>query len=101
MVPVTSLVVPILVAAVLVFVASSIIHMVLPIHRGDLSRLPDEDRVQDALRAFNIPPGDYALPCVGSPAEMKSPEFQARMKKGPVALITVRPTGPPAMGTSL
>ena len=34
MVPVTSLLIPILVAAVIVFVASAIVHMVLPYHRG-------------------------------------------------------------------
>ena len=71
MVPVMSLLVPILLSAVIVFVASSIIHMVLPYHRSDLRQLPKEDEVMEALRRFNIPPGDYAIPCAGSPAGMK------------------------------
>ena len=33
---------PILLSAVFVFVASSIIHMAIPIHKGDYKRLPGE-----------------------------------------------------------
>jgi hypothetical protein len=100
MVPVLSLTIPILASAVLVFVASSIVHMVLPFHRNDLKPLPDEDGVQDALRPFAIPPGDYALPHLDH-GQMKDPQALARMTRGPVAILTVIPSGPPAMGKSL
>ena len=36
----------ILLSAVIVFVASSIIHMVLQIHKGDYSKLPDEEEAR-------------------------------------------------------
>src|SRR5881296_1435485 len=62
MVPVMSLWLPILLSAVVVFVASSIIHMVLPYHRGDYKKLPDEDGVLSALRQFAVAPGDYLFP---------------------------------------
>ncbi len=103
MVPITSLVLPILISAVLVFVASSLIHMVLGYHRADYNKLPKEDEVQAALRAFNIPPKDYLLPCPGSAAAMKDPVFQEKYKKGPVVMMTVMPTsgGGPAMGAQL
>jgi hypothetical protein len=101
MVPVLSLWVPILVAAVLVFVASSILHMVLPFHRTDWGRVPAEDEVMDALRRFKIPPGDYMLPCAGTPDALRSPEFQDKMKRGPVAVMTMMEAGPPAMGKNL
>jgi hypothetical protein len=101
MVPVTSLWLPIILSAVIVFLASSIIHMVLPIHRNDVRRLDQEDAVMDALRRFNLPPGDYAFPHAGSMEGMKSPAFLEKMSKGPVAFMTVAPSGPPAMGTSL
>ena len=39
MVPLSTLWVPILVSAVLVFVASSFIHMVLPYHKGDYRKV--------------------------------------------------------------
>lgn len=101
MVPLASLAIPIVVSSVIVFVASSILHMVLPYHHGDLKKVPREDDVQAALRGFSIPPGDYALPCVSSPSEMKSPAFLEKMNKGPVLLMTVSPAGPPSMGKSL
>ena len=101
MVPVTSLAVPILVSAVFVYAASTIIHMLLPYHRNDIRGLPNEDEVLNALRRFNIPPGDYAAPHAGSMAGMKTPEFIQKMLKGPVVFMTLAPGGPPAMGTTL
>ncbi len=83
------------------FVVSSIIHMVFTYHRNDFIKLPAEDQVMDALRPFNIPPGDYAIPCAGTTAEMKTPEYLEKTNKGPVAFMTVIPSGPPAMGMSL
>jgi hypothetical protein len=101
MVSLTSLVLPIVVAAVLVFVASSIIHMFTPLHRNDARRLPNEDEVMAALRPLGIAPGDYAVPHAGSHANVKNPAFIEKMNKGPVILMTVIPSGPPAMGQSL
>ena len=73
MVPLASLWLPVVVAAVLVFVVSSIIHMMLPYHRTDFARLPAEDDVMRSLRASKIPPGDYFIPCPGGPDTMRSP----------------------------
>lgn len=101
MVSVISLWLPILLSAIIVFVISSIIHMVLPYHRTDFSKLPDEDGVMNALRKFNIPPGDYVIPCAQTPNDMRTPEFLEKTKKGPVATMTVMKSGPPAMGASL
>lgn len=101
MVPLVSLLIPILLSAVFVFIASSIIHMVLPIHRGDFAKVPDEDNVMEALRRFKIPPGDYLTPCPPTAAAMKDPAFLAKRDKGPVVVMTVMPAGPPSMGTSL
>jgi len=101
MVSVVSLAVPILVSAVLVFIASSLVHMVLPLHRTDFARVPDEDNVMEALRRFKIPPGDYITPRPSSPASMKDPAFLAKREKGPVLLMTVLPSGPVTMGPQL
>jgi hypothetical protein len=97
----SSLWLPVLLAAVLVFVASSLIHMLLPWHKSDFRKLPDEDRVRDSLRALAIPPGDYMTPCPSSPQEMKSPEFAEKKKQGPNMVFTVMPNGPVSMGASL
>jgi hypothetical protein len=80
---------PILLATVLVFVASAIIHMGPFWHRGAFPQLPDQDRIQDALRPFGLRPGEYMLP---RPKEMKdcnTPEFAEKLKRGPVLLMTV------------
>ena len=84
----------------IVFVASSIIHMFLTYHRSDFGKVPDEDQVMDSLRKVGIPPGDYVIPCPDSPEEMKSSDFVEKSTKGPVAFMTVIPSGPPAMGAS-
>jgi hypothetical protein len=101
MVPLMSLGIPILVSAVIVFLASFVLHMLLPYHRSDLRRLPKEDEVLEALRRLGVPPGDYAAPHAGSPADMKKPEFVEKMKKGPVVLMTVAAGCSPSMGKSL
>jgi hypothetical protein len=92
---------PILLSSVLVFVASSLIHMASPWHKSDFPRMPNEDRVMDALRPLAIPPGDYLIPRPSSRQEMGSPEFADKMKKGPVLLMTVMPNGPVSMGRNL
>jgi hypothetical protein len=101
MVPVMSLWLPILLSAVLVFIASSVVHMVLPYHRSDYARLPDEAAVRAALKPIAIPPGDYAVPYAATPKDMGSPDYVSRVTEGPVALMTVLPNGPPRMGANL
>ena len=101
MIPLTALWLPILVSAVIVFLASAIMHMVLTYHRSDYRKLPDEDRVTDALRNANVIPGpDYFFP-YGSFEEMKSAPMIEKMKRGPVGFVTLLPNGPPAMGKNL
>jgi FtsH-binding integral membrane protein len=101
MVELTSLLIPILLSAVIVFIVSTIIHMFLPYHRKDFVKVPSEDEVMEALRKFDIPPGDYVIPCAGSPEVMRSPEFKEKTNKGPVAFVTVLKSGPLSMTGSL
>ena len=81
MVSILSLWLPILLSAVVVFIVSSIIHMILPYHRSDFTKVPSEEEVMDDLRKYQIPPGDYVVPCAGSPQEMRRPEFQEKYKQ--------------------
>src|SRR5262245_31572160 len=89
---------PILVSAVLVFIASSVIHMFMPWHKTDYLKMPGEDKAIDALRPLAIPPGDYMVPHCSGMEERKSPEFAEKMKKGPIMIVTVHPNGIPGMG---
>ena len=73
----------------LVFVASSVIHMALRWHSNDFKRFAAEDAVMDALRPFNLAPGDYAAPLPESMAHMSSAEFKAKQARGPSFALTV------------
>lgn len=93
MVLLSALWLPILLAAVIVFIASSVLHMILPYHRTDYRQLPDEDKLLDALRPAGLTRGLYIFPyCTHK--EMKSPAMQEKYKRGPVGTMTVFPTGP-------
>jgi hypothetical protein len=92
-VPLRSLWIPILVSAALVFVASSISHGVLRLHRWDFRGLPEEGDVIDVLRRTSVPPGDYLFPFPASAEGMKDAGFQERWKRGPIGFLTVMPGG--------
>jgi hypothetical protein len=96
MVSVFSLWLPILLSAVAVFVASSVIWMFLPWHKGDYKGVPDEAAAGAALRG--LPPGSYNIPHLESRGDMSTPEGRARFEKGPVAFLFVAPKGLPSMG---
>jgi hypothetical protein len=101
MIPLIALWLPILLSAVIVFFASFIMHMVLAHHKSDYRRLPDEDRVTEAMRSAGVTRGPaYFFPYF-SFKEMKSAPVIEKMKRGPVGLLTVLPSGPPAMGKNL
>ena len=101
MVSLTSLWIPILVSAVVVFFASFVLHMVIPFHKNDLRKIPREDEFLAAIRQFDLPAGDYAAPHADSPAAMKDPEFIARREKGPTVIMTFAPGAPPPMSSTL
>lgn len=101
MVSLMSLVIPILVSAVVVFIASAILHMVIPFHKNDLRKVPSEDDFLAAIRRFNLPAGDYAAPHADSAAAMKDPAFIAKREQGPTVLMTLTPGAPPAMSRHL
>jgi hypothetical protein len=100
-VPLTALWLPILLSAVIVFVASSLIHMVLPFHKSDYRKLPDEEKVMDALRSAGATPGRVYIFPHTTHKEMKSPEAMEKFKRGPIGMLTLRPNGAPAMGKFL
>ncbi|HEX4332772.1 MAG TPA: hypothetical protein VH040_11580 [Usitatibacter sp.] len=98
---ITALWLPILVCAVGVFVASSVIHMVFKWHSSDYLKLGNEDEVRAAIRASSPGPGQYAVPYCGDMKLMGSPEMQKKFTEGPIAWVTLRAPGMPAMGPML
>ena len=92
---------PILLSAVLVFAASSLIHMVLKWHNSDYRKLANEDEVRAAIRAGNPAPGQYTTPHCLEGKEMRSPEAHRKFTEGPVGFITLVAPGPPRIGGML
>lgn len=92
---------PILVAAVSVFVASSLIHMVFKWHNRDYKPLTNEDAVLGALRAGAPTPGQYVLPHCADMKDLRNEEMQKKFREGPVGFLTLKQPGPPAMGGAL
>ena len=97
----TALWLPILLASVFVFVASSIIHMAPLWHRNDYPRLENQDAVMDALRPFNIRPGTWFMPRSKDMAEMRTPEFKEKLKRGPVVMLNMFPPGGISMARNM
>jgi hypothetical protein len=87
---------PIVLSAVFVFIASSIMHMVLPYHRSDYQKIPDEDKVLTAMRSAGLNRGLYIFPFT-THKDMKSPAVIEKYKQGPVGMMTIAPNGPPVM----
>jgi hypothetical protein len=102
MVPISSLWLPILLSAFLVFVVSSVLHMVLKYHRADYRPVPKEAEVLAALRAAGVTtPGLYNFPYCPSAQEMGSDDMVKKLEQGPVGILTVMPSGPMKLGKFL
>ena len=95
--PFGSLWLQVIVSAVVVFVASSILHMALKYHRADYKPLPNDDAVREALAKGNPAPGVYFTPYCPDMKQMREPAIREKFEKGPVAMITVCPKGAPVM----
>jgi len=101
MVTLGSLLVPIVLSAVLVFIASSVIHMLLKYHNKDYSPLPNEDAVRAAIRAGNPLPGQYIIPYCSDMKAMEKPEVKQKYIEGPVGVLNLMRPGVPKMSKYL
>jgi hypothetical protein len=98
MIGLSALWMPILLSAVFVFVALALIHGVVGWHKDDMTAVPGEAQFMEALRGMNVPPGAYRFPYGRTTAEMTTPEFEAKMKEGPVGVMSIMPNGEMNMG---
>ncbi|MDB4908029.1 MAG: hypothetical protein JWO05_2813 [Gemmatimonadetes bacterium] len=98
MVGIAALWMPIIVSAVFIFIALTLIHALLGWHKSDMAMVPDEAKVMETLRTLNAPPGDYRFPFSNDVNEMKSPAFEEKMRQGAVGSMTILPNGDMNMG---
>ena len=89
----------VLVAGVLCWVASALVHMLFKYHNADYSELDNESAVAEALG--NPKPALYTMPYCVDMKEMGEESMQKKFAAGPVAMISVMPNGMPPMGKLL
>jgi hypothetical protein len=82
---------PILLSAVFVFIASSLLNMLLSFwHRSDYHGFSNEDEVRAAMRKGMNGGGMYNVPfCL--PDKMNDPEMLKKMEEGPLAMVSLKP----------
>lgn len=88
----------ILIAGLLCWVTSALIHMLLKYHNSDYKELPSEDVVASALKENSVAPALYTVPYCSDMKKMGEELMQKKFNDGPVAMITVMPNGMPPMG---
>jgi hypothetical protein len=90
---------PILAAAVICFLASCAIWVVVKWHNSDYHQTDREDDVRRALQGAR--PGFYTVPYCADYADMAKPEMVEKMTAGPVAYVTVVPNGVVSMAPKM
>lgn len=100
MVTLVDLWMPIVVAAVIVFLASSIIHMAFRYHRSDYKGLPNEAAVTSAIGSA-IATGQYMFPYCAEMKDMKGEEMRKKIRTGPVGILTILKSGEMNLGPML
>src|SRR5688572_24277164 len=101
MVSLTALLLPIVVAAVAVFIVSSILHMALKYHRADYRKIPNQEEAIAGLAKANLAPGLYNFPHYNDMKDCNTPEAIERFKRGPNGMLTVMPNGSMNLGKFL
>ncbi len=96
-----SLWLPILLSAVVVFVISSLVHMVFKWHAPDYHGFANEEAVRAAIRAGNPAPGQYVVPYCADMKEMGSEAMVKKYREGPVGHFALGSSGTPNMGKHL
>lgn len=101
MISLTQLWLPILLSAVGIFFASSVLHMALKFwHLPDYRRLSNEEEVGAAIRQGEAGPGMYMLPYCDM-EEMKKEGTMEKFERGPVGMLILRSNGAPSIGASM
>lgn len=101
MVSIVDLWLPVVFSAGAVFFLSFLMHMVLPHHRTDYGRLPDEDGLVKELERQGAEPGMYAFPHCATPSQMQDPEWVVKFTQHPAGLVTLKGRGGINMGKSM
>jgi hypothetical protein len=86
-----SLIWPILISTVVLFVASLVSCIALGLHKKDWVKLAKEDELMAAVKKGDVPVGGYMFPGCEHMKDMASDAFQEKYNAGPRGLLTVLP----------
>lgn len=89
---------PILLATILIWIMSSVIHMVFKYHNSDYQKLDNEDAVMAAIGQGSPKLGLHAFPYCVDMKEMRDPAMQEKYANGPVGFVLIGQDGLPKMG---
>ena len=95
----TALWAPILLSAILVFLASAIAWTMLPFHNKEWKGLPNQDAVRAAMG--QPAPGLYMLPFFPDPAERRGKPAMESLATGPSGYVTIMRRGPITMAPTM
>jgi len=84
---------PILLSSAGVFISSAVIWMALGYHKNDAVGVKNEEALRKALKEQDLAPNQYVIPYCPDQKERATPEFQQKLKDGPLALLTMRAPG--------
>jgi hypothetical protein len=89
----------IVLAGLLCWIASALIHMLIKYHNADYNKLANEEAV--ALADQSPVSALYTLPYCNDMKAMGEESMQKKFNDGPVAMITIMPNSMPSMGKLL
>jgi hypothetical protein len=89
---------PIVVATVIAFVASSLLWMAGPHHKKEWKPAPDQNGLRDVLRKAGAQPGAYMFPFGDRSNKEAFAESMKQWAEGPAGILYIYPKGPMAMG---
>lgn len=88
-----SLWLPIVVTTAVLFIASFLAWVVLPHHKPDYKRWPDEDALMRFVSESGAAPGEYLFPLIDQ-KDLKEDWAMGRYDRGPWGMVNVWPAKP-------
>lgn len=95
-----SLWLPILLSTLAVHICSTIAWMLLPHHKHEWNKLPNQEDAVKELGDKNLAAGQYFFPHAHTPEEMSSDQFRELYERGPWGTLNLFPAKP-SMGVNI
>ncbi len=95
-----SLWLPILLTTAALFFSGFVCWMIIPLHKADWQKLPNESEFLDKMAEMKLPSGNFMVPHAPDAEATKSAEYKKALENNTFGAIQVW-NGPPNMGANL